>query len=96
VNGQTGIPVQVTDLNQPEYLRGLEAGAQMERAHLIQRLEEYFELVEYSTKVEGANKNEEWDFGFQAAISLLKYKYNRKTKNENVQNLVLAGNAKTL
>lgn len=74
VNGQTGIVVQVTDLNQPQYLRGLDAGAQMERANLIQRLEEYFELVEYSSKVEGANKNEEWDSGFQAAIALIKAK----------------------
>ena len=50
----------------------MNAHAETEKARKIKRLEDYFELVEYSTAAEGANPNEEWDTGFQAAIALIK------------------------
>jgi hypothetical protein len=53
------------------YNSGLQKGHQLERDRIIRRMNDYFELVEYSTEVEGANPSEEWDAGFQAAIALV-------------------------
>ena len=47
-------------------------GRQMEFKRIVSRMEDYYGLVEYSEGVEGAEPNEEWDTGFQAALWLIK------------------------
>lgn len=75
-NGKLGIGVHIDDLDNPAYLRGVVAGEEIERNRVIDRLERYFELVEYSSETEGAEPNEEWDNGFRAALALIKGKKN--------------------
>lgn len=50
----------------------IEIGASRERESIVARLESYLELTKFSTEVEGAIDNPEWDSGFSAALALVK------------------------
>jgi len=52
--------------------QGFKTGIRLERERVLKVLENYFDLTRFSVEVEGAEKNEDWDNGFQAAIALIK------------------------
>jgi hypothetical protein len=51
---------------------GIERGRVFQRNESVKRLQDYFELTQFSEKHEGAEPNPEWDRGFQAAMALIK------------------------
>lgn len=51
---------------------GIERGRVFQRNESLKRLQDYFELTQFSEQHEGAEPNPQWDNGFQAAIALLK------------------------
>jgi len=45
---------------------------ELERAFILDHLEQYLELTRFSQEVEGASVNAEWDAGFNAALALIR------------------------
>lgn len=50
---------------------GIEQGETTMRQAIIERLDNYYELTQFSEKQEGAEPNPEWDAGFMAALSIV-------------------------
>jgi hypothetical protein len=53
-------------------LNHYEQGIADERQRIIDKLQSYFELTQWSEEHEGSEPNPEWDAGFQAALALVK------------------------
>ena len=51
---------------------GTERGRAYQKDESLRRLQDYFDLTQFSEKHEGAEPNPEWDRGFQAAMAVLK------------------------
>lgn len=47
-------------------------GVSDERERIIKQLESYLWLTGFSERVEGAEPNEQWTLGYQAALALIK------------------------
>ena len=49
-----------------------QTGTMLERGRILKTLNDYLNLTRFSTETEGAEENEQWECGFQAAIALIK------------------------
>jgi len=58
------------------YSEGFEAGTGYEKERITKMLEGYLELTQMPDDEGAVEENIEWDRGFQAAIALIKNKYN--------------------
>lgn len=59
------------DLANKSFELGREAGKLEERKEIIEKLAGYLGLTRFSEEHEGAEKNEEWSAGFQAALAIV-------------------------
>jgi hypothetical protein len=60
--------------------QGIEIGAKAERERIIKMLKSYLALTQEPDLAGEVEVNEEWDRGFQAAISVVANTYNQRSR----------------